>query len=190
MGTSDSKFDAPIDPDGYLSGEVVLPQNRNLIFAPTGAKLRGRWDFSKVLSQNLGEDLRKIVHELPIIPGLWIEIHAKERWVRICDPLEVTEEGRRLHEKMKTLFARIPRLVGSGVGVYQEEKSTDVSDTTLKNWLYHTTRLVLSGKLLVNPHSCPFPRLEEINKLPGLIDTQPFSQTMPKDKRFVKEVRA
>lgn len=186
---SGKQADEPIAKVGFFSVEVALPQNRQLIFAPTGEHLRGRWDFQKVLAQEMGKDLRSIVHEVPAIPGVWIEIHLSERWVRVCDPLEMTAEGKEIYRKLLAIAERNPRLFGNATKAHPDVKDVGVTDTTLKNWMYHTTRLVNASKVIVNKHSEKFPEdLREINALPGMIDIQPFSVTAPRAERYVKEV--
>lgn len=146
--------------------EVCMSRNESIVFAPTNAILRGRWDFANVADRDLSPGLKALARNVRVIPGMCILIDTAESVGSIYDPLSETSDGRVLWTKIERIFKEHAVEFGNGYTVKSAEK-TSLSPNQLKDWLWAIAGFVAAGQAVLVPGSDQIPTREEIAKLPG-----------------------
>lgn len=179
---------------GTVRLEVVDGRNRGILWPPTGAKLRARWDQANLISDERSEKLEKLP---PIIPGVVVEIMAQgsKRRLSITDPLGDPRNSALL-EQVKRSFKAI---LGTDHGPEKAVVFDEVTDNMLKTWLYWARRMVdrqevrgendrfSSGPTLMLIHGT-LPTVEQIAAMAGKTKMQNFdTSSRARAGRFLED---
>jgi len=171
--------------------EVAQSQNENHIFAPTRARVRGRWDFSNTAARNLGsEALREMAREVKVIPGQHILLDTDHARGVIYDPLLDTDDGRRVWLKLKGIISRYKHEFGSDLRPHDPSELSNLGADQIKQWLWEMRCLLDGNQAVLVSGSDPVPSFEEIARMPGRRLRDPMNTgVQEKDlKKFVDVV--
>jgi hypothetical protein len=124
-------------------GEIVIEiagnRNRQLLFGPTGQRLRGRWDSHSLAP---GDTSQAGLMKMPQIPGMYVTLNARDRVGKVEDPLGFPEnrvlamEVSRIHKGVFNQdVTAVPPLVRDGL--MPEDVAT---------WAYWMMRAVNDGQ--------------------------------------------
>lgn len=166
--------------------EVNGPKNEQLIFAPIGQKLRGRWDFSRT-QRDKSDPMKALALATPVIPGIVIVLDTDAKEGQIVDPLSETRDG-------KAVFARIQEVAKRFLGTFDEWQPWPLATHGLdvdkvKTWA-HFMRVAVDCGYATDLSSVKLPTTEDIAKWPGKRARDPLNSGPQEDKlnRFVDEV--
>jgi hypothetical protein len=173
--------------------EVANSKNCSVMFGGTSQRLRGRWTASNIVRSDMHDALKRL-SEIPVIPGIRIQIDFNERVCRIYDPLKETEEGRKIWKEVSVVMSQFKELFGGApMQPWDEQRIKNASHSDLKSWLYWMRRLHdIDHAVLVESESnvSEMPSLEKIATLPGRRIRSPFNVSRPHDdpRRYTDEV--
>lgn len=131
-----------------LTVEVGGGQNQNLLWGPTAARLRGRWDGHNLAG---GDQSEAGLRKMPTIPGVHVVIDPRARKCRLVDPLSLPA-NRGLLQQVNTVFRHLFRRDTDAVPEYALDNATD---DQLATWLYWAMRLVQGENGRVVSGECP-----------------------------------
>lgn len=167
---------------GLVRVELADPRNRQVLFPPTGMRLRGRFDRANLVSDERVDSMEG----LPVLPGLYLEVEVKGnvKTCRILDPLGFEENKEVLRQAQES----VKQFRGEKPNPQEDYEETNVNDDTVKTWLYWIRRMLdrkatrnergnpLSGPLVsMVQGSMAVPTLEKIMAMPGRIRIGQFS---------------
>lgn len=144
--------------------EINGPRCESVIFAPTGTRVRGRWEFSKNAHRDKAEVLKSLAYNVSTIPGKVIAVDTEEKKGRILDPLS-TGEGAKILAKINEVFKEHGTVMEQGLAHPAEDYSLTID--SLKDWLFWMRRLVDAGLAECTSGSTVLPELDEIRAMPG-----------------------
>jgi hypothetical protein len=128
--------------------EVSNKDNRQLLWGPSAAKLRGRWEAGNLGG---GDTSEAGLRRMPVVPGIRIIIRPGERTVGTHDPLS--------EENNRTILAEINNihkaLFKNTVIATEDYWKRDASDDEIATWLYWAHRAVSSGNAVVIAGTLP-----------------------------------
>lgn len=142
--------------------EIDGPQNECVLFL--GRKLRGRWDYSRVMHRDKSAGHKRLASSAQVIPGQCVEIDTDKKTGRIFDALSETREGRLVFEKIKAIAEQHPSEFDGGM----QPHPTATHELTLdeiKDWAWHMSDFVSQGYARVLLGTMP--SKEEIRRWPG-----------------------
>lgn len=125
---------------GDVEVEVCDKQNSNHLWNPTQARLRGKWDWSRLAR---GQTSERGLHKMPVLPGMMIAVSPRQRRAEVYDPLSLPENARLLLEA-STVHAEIWNQPFVPVERVVKENMT-LND--LVTWLYWIFRGLDGGHL-------------------------------------------
>lgn len=146
--------------------EVAGPHNEYLLFQPTHERLRGRWDNALVGHRDKGE-MMKGLSRVHIIPGLYISLDTDKREGCRFDPLNTTEEGKRIWEQVSQVVREHKTEFGGEQKPWEPALYRDLTADQIKDWLWAMTSAFNAGYVRLVAGSPPLPTLDQIRKLPG-----------------------
>jgi hypothetical protein len=183
--------------------EVADDRNRNPIFPPNRATLRGRWNRANLRGSERVEQLEAF----PDLPGSHIALDGRRRQADIYDPLSEDcgdlPTCLRAGERAETLLQAqqvYKRVFNRDCGPHPKTTVKDMTDTDIKTWLYWMRRLVDGTPVLTDEHhqksggpcarvvSGHMPDLDDILKMPGKI-RQEFFNSRAGHKAFLGETK-
>lgn len=149
--------------------EIGDDRNRQVLFAPTQEKLRGRWSN---FNSNGARSMHPSLAQMPAIPGIYLRVNLAKRQLTRLDPLKDTEEGRRIWEQVQ-------RILEADSAHFNMMKPWDkvvvdnAPENQVKTWVYWFCRLVESNQAKVI--SGELPTKEELARMPGRALTEQFN---------------
>jgi hypothetical protein len=120
--------------EGVAGIEIGDERNRNFMWAPTQEILRGRWERSNLL----GDELVAETNQMPDIPGLWVMVDGRKRELRLLDPLNDPKN----RDLSRALSMKVKAFLNLDMGPQQDRIWENASDSLVKEWLYWMRRLV------------------------------------------------
>lgn len=185
-----SETEASVPGNQTYRVEVNPGRGRTYLWPPMQEKLRGRWSFAEMPLTDANEDISKLSRVAPVIPGLVIEVDLTASEVAILDPLEFDPDGRRILKEIRQVMKGFS-VLSFHTDPWPARRWTVAKDdpVTLKNWMYHLVRGVISGKLLPESRSADIPTIAEVERMPGKFDVQPFS-SKPMSQRLKAKVHS
>lgn len=127
--------------------EVSCEKNRDLVWEPTGHRLRSEWKNVRMYSQ--GRPNAQFAG-MPDIPGMRIELDAYRGEACIYDPLSLEGNERLLRD----VSAAHKRAFGRGI-VPVETQKFSLSANGVASWLYWIHRCVSEGYMIVVDGKAP-----------------------------------
>lgn len=166
--------------------EISGPKNEQLIFAPIGQKLRGRWDFSRT-QRDKSDPMKALALATPVIPGIVVVLDTDAKEGRIVDPLLESRDG-------NVVFAKIQEVAKRFQGTFDDWQPWPTATHQLdvdkvKTWA-HFMRVAVDCGYATDLSSVKLPTTEEIAKWPGKRARDPLNSGSQEEKlsRFVDEV--
>ncbi len=170
--------------------EIASERNHSYSFAPTLEVLRGRWASANVAHLEPGAVLRQVHQAAPIIPGMRVRVDVANRTLTVYDPLKETEEGQKIWARISAIFEQNEEVFGADIKPVDSSR-VEFSVDAVKEWLYWMRRAINAGHAIKTPESSEIPTLEEVKKLPGKRQAEPWnitSASKPASERFTDVV--
>lgn len=172
--------------------EVAGPQNQGLAFAPYGGRLRGRWESSRVAHFDKSEGM-KALSQIPVIPGICIELDTDKHYAKIFDPLRETPQGQVVWRQVSGVLERYQTEFGSMRELMEPKEYRDLSQDDVKTWAFEM-RKALDGNLARYVEPCDrMPTADEIRfAMPGRRVRDPWNSGPQEEKlqKYTDEVMA
>lgn len=156
--------------------EVAGRNNENLIFNPLRARLRGRWDTSRVAHRDCSGDGAKQLRTIAQIPGIHISVDTDAMMATVSDPLATTPEGKIIWERITSIIKQHKREFGGEKKTYPTE-TVNLRESSeglgLKYWLHEMAKVVRGKDAVMVPGSAELPPIPAILSMPGKIPSDP-----------------
>jgi len=164
----------------WKAQELVLEidaENAMVQFTPLAQRLRGSWSARYAPSQS-----RKArYHQMPDVPGQMIVLNAKERYLKIVDPLGFqTEEMSRLLDEINA----IKESWQGKSGAHPTQVHKDLTDTQIKTFLWYMHQIHETGRGKL--HNGRMPNARTILSMPGKLQTK-FYSSMQDDRKYATD---
>lgn len=166
--------------------EIADDKNRGVIFGPLGVRLRGRWDSAKVAKFQHSESssLGALYERVPVIPGMFVWIDLDKKAAGAFDPLEKTDNGRKLMDSIRNHYQKNESTV---VRPADEIQIENMNPDQIKDFLYWMRRILDDQKAVVVIGSSELPSLDAIKKMPGKRTLNHGWPAVDKDTRAIEE---
>lgn len=147
--------------------EIDGPQNEGVLFL--GRKLRGRWDYSRVMHRDKSAGHKRLASSVQVIPGQCVELDTEKKTGRIFDALAETREGRLVFEKIKAISEQHPSEFDGNMQPHPTA-THELTFDEIKDWAWHMASIVTpdnSGNTYARVLAGTIPSKEEIRRWPG-----------------------
>lgn len=142
--------------------EINGPKNECALFL--GRRLRGRWDYSRVMHRDKSNGHKRLATNVQVIPGMCIEVDTDKRAGRIFDALAETRDGRAIFDRMKAVIDQHSAEFDGNIQPHPTSNH-ELTFDELKDWAWQMSELVTQGYATVIAGTMP--SKEAIRGWPG-----------------------